>query len=54
VALQIALGAARLEADGITASHQLAEVEPQRIAKLLGISGVRAMSFVDQARRLQG
>jgi predicted flap endonuclease-1-like 5' DNA nuclease len=45
--------AGRLEADGIETLDQLADAEPQRIAEVLGVSEVRAMSFVDEARRLR-
>ena len=42
----------RLEVNRITNLAQLASMEPGRLAEVLGISEVRAKSFIDEARRL--
>jgi hypothetical protein len=47
-----AASAERLAAGDINELGHLAEAEPQRVAELLEISEVRAMGFVDEARRL--
>jgi hypothetical protein len=43
---------ARLERAGITDLATLASTEPGRLAEILGVSDVLAMSFYDEARRL--
>ena len=42
----------RLEEEGITNLAELASMEPARLAEILSISEVRAMSFIDAAREL--
>jgi hypothetical protein len=44
--------AERLEASGVTNLAELASMEPARVSEALGVSEVRAMTFVDEARRL--
>ncbi|MBW2123635.1 MAG: helix-hairpin-helix domain-containing protein [Deltaproteobacteria bacterium] len=42
----------RLRAGGITNLAELASMEPARLARMLDVSEVKAMSFIDEARRL--
>jgi hypothetical protein len=44
--------AAKLEAAGVADLAALAAMEPGQMAQVLGVSEVRAMAFVDEARRL--
>ncbi len=44
--------AAKLEAAGVADLAALAALEPAQVAQALGVSEVRAMAFVDEARRL--
>ena len=44
--------AERLKAKRITNLAHLASMEPVKLAEILDISEVRAMDFIDQARRL--
>ena len=46
--------AARLKENGITGVKELAEAEPGKISEILGVTEVKAMSFIDEARRLLG
>ncbi len=44
----------RLKENRISSVKELAEAEPSKIAEILGISEVKGMAFVDEARRLLG
>lgn len=49
-----AVTAGKLESAGITTAQQLANTAPKALADMLGVSEVRAMSLIDNARQLIG
>ena len=46
--------ASRLTQNGISSIKELADAEPVKVSEILGVSEVKAMSFIDEARRLLG